>query len=535
MDVMAWKGVCTRIRQFQHWPLVAIVLVQLFLVLHFITLDALVSSEPIVTEDYPLHYYNLVLFRDAFSHGRLSVYNPQFILGYTQPLVLLERGVDLMLLGGLLFWLSPLMVLKLYVVVLNAAVPFLMYWTSRNFGFRQRASIITAGLSVVAWQFTSLIHHMVYSGVFSFILGSYVALYAASCCYVYVTGGKRKHLWLFLIAGLLALAMHILNVFTLFILVTFIAILTGKRKLLLVSALLIIFPLALLLIYSGALQLVFTALNPAMFHQSAGLSTLFKDLITRPVQTWIVFTGFLGLYLMKGEKRIFRLGLFSALAFLLMGYFSSLVGILRHFQPQRMLVPAILILTLFSGEAIDALFSGVRRNRLSWLPIALLLLMMIVPSYRFAGNVRDEWGKQLTTELPDTTQELISWIKEETTEEGRILVENSGHLSGFVFGGHTMPLVALETGREFSGYYYPYDFVKEGIVTSSFSEGRIFNMACGELSGEEMKQLFLMFNLQWVVSWSEEGVACLRSHPSLLEETESKAGLTMFKANLAPS
>lgn len=514
-----------------HLFLAALIL-QAFFILHLYPPDVLVSGEPLTTDDYPYHYYDFYRASLSSMAEKVKAYDPSFSLGFVNPPLTL--GHDIVLLSLVLFFVKPPIVFSLYLLAANLAVPLWVYNCSRNFGFGAKAASLSALVSVFAWQFAQEMHNMLYCGLFSFILGCHVAVYAASLYYSYAVGGGRKKALAFIGTALLCLCMHRLHFFTLVALILVISI-TIRRKVSLVVAAVSLLALGIGVIAVRKDFLWYAAYHyPPIFHQSEGLATLINDLLTQPVQTWIFITGLLGILQTRGERKRFIFGLLATLVFLIGGYFGSMSLFVSYFQPQRILIPALVLLTLFAGKALEGLFAP-RRNSLSLIPILLFIIMLLTPSYGFASMMREEWGKQVSTLLPQDTRDLIGWIAANTSSQGRILVEDSGAETGHVIGGHSLAIFPLYTEREFAGRPLPYTRAKEGVIFPEFSEGKLFNRPADGFSEEELRRLLSLYNIEWVVSWSPEGLSALSSHPSLLAETARIGKFRVFHVNLTPS
>jgi len=515
------RDVCRGLVSRLPLALAAACVLQLLFVLHMFPLPDMMGTKPIVTKDYPIHLYNLVRFRDTILDGKLTMYDPSFGTGIAASALELLRGRDLLLLSIVLFWLPPALLFKGYLLMANLAIPILMFAAARGMGLDSKEAAASSLIAALSWQFLGIWERMMFSGVFSFLLGSLMALTSAAFYASYLQ--KRRMSALLLCAGSagIALLMHIQHLLTLMVL--FMALAAKQRRELLrllpVGALIAVSLIALW----PSLQLLMATQVPPPFHQSGGLRAMASDLLREPFQTLLVLAGLIGLARSSRRDQLFVAG--ASIVFLLLGYFGS-VSVLSYAQPQRMLVPWLLLLMLFSGR-------GLMKLRLR----AHLLLVVLVIAYSLlAGLPRmmlAQWSDQAAFSLPQDTRDLMAWLDANTTTTGRLLLENSGYRTAFVYGGHALALFPLSLDRELAGGYYPYNNARQGLSRPEYSEGLLFNR--NEWSEEELRQVLDAYNIQWIVSWSEPGKRLLQDLPTLFEEVGRVGRFTIHQAKRTPS
>ncbi len=92
---------------------------------------------------------------------------------------------------------------------------------------------------------------------------------------------------------------------------------------------------------------------------------------------------------------------------------------------------------------------------------------------------------KLLTQMPQELQQLISYIKTATTNEARILIENSDWESKHQYGGGHFPYILPHlTGREFIGNDFAYNPTRDSVI--SFFSGRLFQQPIEKLRLEDV-------------------------------------------------
>jgi hypothetical protein len=127
--------------------------------------------------------------------------------------------------------------------------------------------------------------------------------------------------------------------------------------------------------------------------------------------------------------------------------------------------------------------------------------------------------------------ELFSFLKENTTKDARIIVEDSrwGKL-----GGNIMALLAPFTDKFFVGGLHQGVFI-EG--DTWFVDGVIFGKNITEYSESELIKKLEEYNVKWIVAWTNESKSFLSNLPAFekIYETSNKLFQVYEYSNLMPS
>lgn len=494
----------------------------LIFVVHFIILQVsyfpigmLIDNKVIVTDDYPYHYYQFLVSKYYISNIKTETYDPFFISGWLFGINFFPIDMLVALINFLLFFIPKILVFKFYVYSINLLFPLVMYLAARNFNLTKIEGIAVTLLAIIAWRFDYLIYQMNSSGVFSFIFASYLCIFTISLFYKFLLNNKRKYLLFASLFCFLSILIHPYSVIIL--IVPLIAFTFFFKKLALKKSgglspflttlmFTIIFSISLFFILSKATSLIFQS---SPLHQSEGLKTILFELQARPLQTLIFFLGFFGIFLWRKEKEIFILLIVTSIFYFVYSYFGSFIGVITYFQPERVVVTLTLLLIIPSAKSIQYIVNKIKfKKRYVIIFIVLLLLFSFFKAPDLYFNIMNEeewiWNRRITTSIQQGVQDLISWIKGNTTSDARILIENSGYKSGFQYSdGHLLAMFPYFTNREFVVSPMPYTSIKKGFIPD-FYEGVLFNRNITDFSTNEFDKYFNLYNIKWVVVWSNE-------------------------------
>jgi len=495
----------------------------LVLVVHFTILQVsyfpigmLFDNKVIVTDDYPYHYYQLLASKHYFPEMKTEAYDPFFLCGWLFGINFFPMDMLLALISFLFFFIPTILVFKIYIYSINLLFPLVMYFAARNFNLTKAESVVIALLAIIAWRFDYLIYQMNSSGVFSFIFASYLCIFTTSLFYKFLLTNKKKYLLFASLFCFLSVLIHPYSVIILIVpLITFTFFFKklalkksgglSSSPFLTTLMFTIIFLISLLFILSKTTSLIF---QPSPLHQSEGLKTILFELQARPLQTLIFFLGFFGIFLWSKEKKIFILLIVTSIFYFVYSYFGSFIGIINYFQPQRVVVPLTLLLIIPSVKSIQYVASKFKSQKKYIIVfIVLLLIFSFFKAPDLYFNIMNEekwvWNRRITTSMQQDVQDLISWIKGNTTPEARILIENSGYKSELQYSdGHLLAMFPYFTNREFVVSPMPYTSIKKGFIPD-FYEGVLFNKNITDFSPNEFEKYFNLYNIKWVVVWSD--------------------------------
>jgi hypothetical protein len=179
------------------------------------------------------------------------------------------------------------------------------------------------------------------------------------------------------------------------------------------------------------------------------------------------------------------------------------------------------------------------------LTVISFILIMLIPL--FAGKMYVTFLKRpyfLETSMNPGNRALEKWIIENTTKEGRILIEDSGKFDTqgkddhyrwghqFYFA-HFPALLPYYTEREFIGGPYPYTLIKHHFA--EFHDGILFKKDVDTFSLSELRHYFDLYNIQWIVCWSKKSRDFFDKYPRYLLNGNKVDKFYMYTVNRAPS
>jgi hypothetical protein len=527
--------------------LLAVIAIQFILVNHFLPISEVFNSKPITNDDYPIMFYTTYVRSLSFSTGKTSIYNPFFYSGY------IDSGNFI---GSEFirnrFAVSPVFAIpfsstiagfKFYIFTFNLIFPLVMLLAAMNFDLGKREAIVVAFLSCVIWNFEQTVHNTNYYGI-PFTFESYILIFVVSLFYK-LSKNDNSHLFLYflcflllIIAGLSVGFIHLLSLIVLAIPFT---IFVYKKSKLFFALLATLTILSIVLIWTLIINFT-NNFNPLPFYQSGGLQTIFLDFQNNALQLVIAILGFYGVYRWKNEKFKFVLFLTTSTFFFAFSYFGSLSYTISFLEPKRLLIPLNFLLIFPSSTAIsdfEKLFKKrVNKKLLLFFAIVAIMLMYFKTPEIYLdikSQFQNAWEKYLITDIPKDVQELIFWIKENTTSDARILIEDSGH-KVHQYGGHMIALFPLYTNREFIGGFYPDSGLKKEIEIPNFYDGILFNKKnVSQYSSDELEKYFDLYNIKWVVAWSNASKRTFNKHPELMSKIKEIGKFSIYENKIEPT
>jgi hypothetical protein len=118
---------------------------------------------------------------------------------------------------------------------------------------------------------------------------------------------------------------------------------------------------------------------------------------------------------------------------------------------------------------------------------------------------------------------LIEWIQNETPGDGRVLFEESGDETGFVYdGAYLSSFLPGLTGRQFIGG--PINLYNDRHHFAEFHSGKLFKKNIQALSDEELRNYLRLYNIAAIVAF----------HPASIKKLQGATGLVTFERRIGP-
>ncbi|HEU4345740.1 MAG TPA: hypothetical protein VFU31_29680 [Candidatus Binatia bacterium] len=524
----------------------------------FAPLPGLVNNQPIIEQDWGLHFHHLNSMEMFWTQDRtVWGYNPLFMAGYPSNTIqdLSIKLFELSALGLSSLALSPIQWFKILAVLAMACIPWLMYFTVRNFfhgdELKNLAALSAAGLGTVYW-WNSLPREMFFYGMIGYVFASYLSVLGVSLFYrmaKQTSSWSPAHLGWFLFA-LAILPTHVQAV--LMILPPLVALLVIRPDLIRREVFLWLGAAAIL---SALINLIWIA--PAFSHRGADVSAAIVEQLplftSREIFTFVydylgprnfwtfrssfwekgfrlvlLVLGFLGTWsLLRTKNRDLGLTLAAAIAVLFMvAYFGSFIPLLEKWQSLRFKVPYDLFLVLPA-----AYFIAVRlADRSSSYGVAVLLSVGAVAFIVNLVQTETQGRMKLRTRIIPEISAIVEWVQKETPANARVLFEESGDETGFAYDGmYLSSFLPHWTGRQLIGG--PINLYNDRHHFAEFHSGKLFKRDIQTLTDEEIKNYLSLYNIGAVIAFHPASIERFRSIPGLLVLDERIGPIHLMKVN----
>jgi hypothetical protein len=530
------------------------------LVLIFLPSSGIVSNAPLIDQDWGLHFHHLKSL-EAFWRQDSMVwgYNPFFMAGYPSNTIqdLSIKFFEFSALGLSAIALSSVQWFKICAFVAMASVPWLMYFSARNFffadGSQNLAALAAAFLGTIYW-WNSLPREMFFYGMIGFPTASYLGILAASL-FCRLAAAPANSGWVYagwLLLGALILPLHIQSVAILLpLMIALLAShprLLGSRILLWTGAAVVLSALVNAPWLITAIQHrsddvaaaivdqlpLFASVDPMTFILDyigpGGYWTFRPSMVEKGFRLALLILGVLGTWqLIRSETRVLGTALATASTILfLVAYFGAILPLLKSWQPLRFKVPFDLFLVIGSSYYVSGWLAAHPKSPGKLAP-ALLGAGLIAFLINLAQT--ESTGRlQLRTRLAPELSAIVEWIARDSPADARVLFEESGDETGFVYDGvYLSSFLPHLTGRQLIGG--PINLYNDRHHVAEFHSARLLKKDVQALSADEIINYFRRYNIGAVVAFHPASVQRLQSIPGLVT-TERRIGpVHLMKVN----
>ncbi len=471
------------------WLLLILIILQFFLINHYMPISEVITPQPIVNDDYPLHLYDVLLHRESILSG-----NSEFIVfGYGQKVLYVaglykSMGVAIL---SLMFPINVVVFFKIYFFAMSLFLPLLIYFSGINFGLEKKIAFISGLFSIVLWNFSNPIHSEVYYGLIPYLFLIPVWILGISFFNLFRQEKKEKYL----IIGTIILAytffMHpffwVLSVPAIFLMFLF----SGPKHRLVLFGIVGILIVVVVHIVMFRASINLPSKEP-MFHQGK-LDALISELIFSPIYIISLILGIWGVIISKNKN--FKLIGGGGMIFLFcLGYLGNYFPI-NFLQLSRATFALSFLCTIPSGLALITIFQ--KKKVLVILGIFALIYIFISPY-----SITEQWEKTISTEIPPHLESLIDWIRENGEET--ILFETSGAKTNHFYLGHINILFPQILNMEFAGNPYPYIGSSNNFYFSNFYEGILHDSPISNYTCSSLNRVFNVFKIRTIVAFTPE-------------------------------
>ncbi len=225
------------------------------------------------------------------------------------------------------------------------------------------------------------------------------------------------------------------------------------------------------------------------------------------LRNFLLWFGMFGLYRMwqTGKRALASFFFFVVAVFMGEVYFGSFWWFTALFYPTRyiaymdwfLVIPAMTGVAALSEMAAGRI-SAARKTVAATVAIAVLLAVSVMP-YLIFTRLTDK-------RLDDDTRQLAQYLRDATTPNGRVMLEDSGWNDRDgrppKYSESQFPsLLSDITGREFIGGPYPYLFLKHH--HADFHDGVFLGKDIGSYSESELAAALDRYYIRWIVCWSD--------------------------------
>jgi len=515
------------------------------LMMIFLPLQGIFNGAPLIDQDWGLHFHHLRSMEAVWREGRrLWGYNPYFMAGYPSNTIqdLSIKFFELAALGLGTITATSVQWFKIIAFLAMASVPLIMYATGRNFffnhGSKNQIACGTALLGTAYW-WNSLPREMYFYGMIGFPVAAYVGVWGVSLFYRLVMASPKPGLihvvWLLFAAAILPLHVQSVIIFAPAMIVLLIM---ERRQWTRNLALWMVAALAFCMVTN------FAWLLPAFHHRHDDVaSAIVKQLplfaSTDPLTFLIDYLGTKGYWtfrpsfiekgfrlallilggfgfkrLIYNDNRALGISLTTGLCVLfLLTYYGALIPAVAAWQPLRFKVPLNLYLVVGAAYYINEWLSGREKIRFQLVPAMIVMgglaLAINIAQTESMGRLRLR-----TRMLPEITT-IVDWVRRETPPDARLLFEESGDETGFIYDGmYLSSFLPHLTGRQLIGG--PINFYNDRHNFAEFHSGKLFKHDIGTLTDDELRDYLRLYNIGAIVAFHPSSVKKLLSIPGLV-------------------
>jgi hypothetical protein len=530
------------------------------LALLFSPVVASINHEPLIDQDWGLHFHHLKSLETFWRRDTLLWgYNPFFMAGYPSNTIqdLSIKFFELLSLALAAVVLSSVQWFKICAFVAMASVPWIMYLAARNFFFADQSKNLTgaaaAVLGTVYW-WNSLPREMFFYGMLGFPVASYLSILGVSLFYRIAKQSRSfgpVHIGL-LIFALAILPLHVQSV--VIFLPPVVALILTENRLLSVRISASIIAVAALSLLLNAWWLIpaithrgddisaqivrqlplFVSSDPLTFVKdylgSAGYWSFRPSFLEKGFRVVLLVLGGLGIWkLIRNDKRDAGIMLATGtLVLFVITYFGALAPLTNSWQPLRFKVPYDLFLVIGASYSIGNCWSA----RVA-APSRILVLLLAAGLVAFFINVfqTESTGKlQLRSRINPGLNEIVEWVHREASRDGRVLFEESGDETGFVYDGvYLSSFLPHLTGRQLIGG--PINLYNDRHHFAEFHSGKLFQKQIQTFSDEGLRNYFRLYNIAAIVAFHPASVRRFLAIPDLVRLDQRVGPVHLFKVN----
>jgi hypothetical protein len=523
-------------------------------------LQGIFNSASLIDQDWGLHFHHLKSLQGFWQEqGTIWGYNPYFMAGYPSNTIqdLSIKFFEFAALGLSVVALSPLQWFKITAFLAMASVPWLTYASAQNFFYdldsKAGIAVVSALLGTAYW-WNSLPREMFFYGMIGFPAAAFLSIWGVSLFHRLIVAAPRPgiiHLgWL--LFALVTLPLHVQSFVIFLPPMTALLIIqkrrmTGKLIIWMVAALavciLVNFPWLMTAFshrrddVSSAIveQLpLFASADPLTFlidyMGTKGYWTFRPSFMEKGFRLALLILGVLGIIqLIKKDNRNVGLTIVSgASGLFLLTYFGAFIPTIAAWQPLRFKVPLDLFLVIGAAHGIDSWLRGRKAFRFHLVPVVAVLgaLAFVINVFQTESTGRLRSRSEMRPEIIA----VVDWIAHQTPRDARVLFEESGDETGFVYDGmYLSAFLPHLTGRQLIGG--PINLYNDRHHFAEFHSGKLFKRDIGSITDDELRNYLRLYNIGAVVAFHPLSVKKLLAIPGLVTVDQRVGPIYLMKVN----
>jgi len=208
---------------------------------------------------------------------------------------------------------------------------------------------------------------------------------------------------------------------------------------------------------------------------------------------------------------------------------DSLIPFVKSWQPLRFKVPLDLFLSLAASYIVA---HGLARRSLtprSYVLPAIAACGLLAFLFNFL-TTEARARMLLRTQLRPELNAIVEWIQKDTPVEGRVLFEESGDETGFIYDGiYLSSFIPHWTGRQLIGG--PINLYNDRHHFAEFHSGKLFKQDLQTLNDDEIRNYFRLYNVGAVVAFHPASIQRLQSVPGLVTLDRRVGPVHLMKVN----
>lgn len=422
-------------------------------------------STPLQTVDYPVHTHRVHVYQEALHESGVPWgYDPHVSVGTVMSPVQDVGGKPFQILGALLFFLPPGMVVRLFLFVAVLTFPLWTLLSCRRLGIQQDQQVWILLTLLVAGWIEPHVNGYWHWGLVGFAAASYFSVYVLSLFLEYAKEPDVRLYGKLVLASALLFMLHILGpVIILPALV--IGALTFRPLRLKWRLLLFLVPI-LVVVLNAFWFIPFLLAEQAqnLGHPPGASLTIPPDVVTHQTHTTLAELGTkilnnrllliaavpsVGLLvhglMVLGRtygRRVAVLVGTTGIFGLLLWFFGSFVPVVARMQPVRFVVPASVFLSVPVGASLATFMRGLQ-VRMAWSATGAILLVV-------GGALGLGWVERL--DLRNEDEALRQFIRHRVESDARLFIQSP---DGYRYGDYETKAYPLTLGEEVVGSNFP--------------------------------------------------------------------------------